>query len=260
MTIDWKALAAPFPPDAVSWRVGSISKQDNTKAKALAYLDARDVMNRLDAVAGPANWQCRYSHAATKTVCDIAIRVDGEWVWKADGAGDTDIEAEKGSLSDAFKRAAVRWGIGRYLYDLPSPWVAINKFKQIEDSEHAKLRALLAKDARQGNGPSAPSAPSAPPPAPKAPPPALPPSGKGSLFWIEADGTEARFEKGSDWFAHALKKLRAARDPAPLWATNGRVANEIVERAPDHTKGRAEELRDQCIRAVDDARDLTAAA
>jgi len=254
MTIDWKALAAPFPPDAVSWRVGSISKRDKTKAKALAYLDARDVMNRLDAVAGPANWQCRYSHAAVKTVCDIAIRVDGEWVWKADGAGDTDIEAEKGSLSDAFKRAAVRWGIGRYLYDLPSPWVTINEFKQIEDGEHAKLRALLAKDARQSDAP-----PPAPPPAPKAPPPA-PPQNKGNLFWMEADGTEVRFEKGSDWFAHALKKLRAARDPAPLWAVNGKTANEIVERTPDHLKSKAEELRDQCIRAVDDARDLTAAA
>lgn len=101
--------------------------------------------------------------------------------------------------------------------------------------------------------------PSAPPPASKAPPPPSP-SGKGNLFWIEADGSEVRFEKGSDWFAHALKKLRSARDPAPLWAVNGKTANEIVERAPDQLKARAEELRDQCIRAVDDARDLTAAA
>lgn len=101
--------------------------------------------------------------------------------------------------------------------------------------------------------------PAAPPPASKAPPPPSP-SGRGNLFWIEADGSEVRFEKGSDWFAHALKKLRSARDPAPLWAVNGKTANEIVERAPEQLKARAEELRDQCIRAVDDARDLTAAA
>jgi hypothetical protein len=101
--------------------------------------------------------------------------------------------------------------------------------------------------------------PAAPPPASKAPPPPSP-SGKGNLFWIEADGSEVRFEKGSDWFAHALKKLRAARDPAPLWAVNGKTAGEIVERTPNHLKGKAEGLRDQCIRAVDDARDLTAAA
>lgn len=253
MTIDWKALAAPFPPDAVSWRVGSVTR-DKTRGMALAFLDARDVMNRLDDVLGPAGWQCRYSHADDKkTVCDIAVKVDGEWVWKADGAGETDIEAEKGSLSSAFKRAAVRWGIGRYLYDLPSPWVELKDGKFIPEHEMPKLRALLAKDARQATGPSAP------PPASKAPPPPSP-SGKGNLFWIEADGSEVRFEKGSDWFAHALKKLRSARDPAPLWAVNGKTANEIVERAPDHLKGKAEELRDQCIRAVDDARDLTAAA
>ena len=83
---------------------------------------------------------------------------------------------------------------------------------------------------------------------------------KGNLFWVEADGSEARFEKGSDWFAHALKKLRSTRDPAPLWAVNGKTAGEIVERAPDHLKAKAEDLRDQCLRAVDDARDLTAAA
>lgn len=116
------ALKAEFPREAVSWRAQSM-KADGSAAMALAYIDARDVMNRLDDVCGPDGWQCRYPHATTKTVCEIGIRVDGEWIWKADGAGDSDIEAEKGALSDAFKRAAVRWGIGRYLYDLDSPWV-----------------------------------------------------------------------------------------------------------------------------------------
>lgn len=145
MTVDFDALAAPFPPDRVSWRIGQMKKGDATKGKALAYLDARDVMGRLDEVCGPGGWQCRYSHALNKTVCDIGVKVDGEWVWKADGAGDSDIEAEKGALSDAFKRAGVRWGIGRYLYDIPSPWVAVNQWKQIEDAEHAKLEGLLER-------------------------------------------------------------------------------------------------------------------
>jgi len=145
MTIDFDALAAPFPPDKVSWRIGKMAK-DKPSGMALAYLDARDVMGRLDEVCGPSGWQCKYSHAGNKTVCDIGIDVgDQDWVWKADGAGDSDIEAEKGALSDAFKRAAVRWGIGRYLYDIPSPWVAVNQWKQIEESEHAKLEALLER-------------------------------------------------------------------------------------------------------------------
>lgn len=119
---DTKALAAPFPQSAVSWRAQTLTK-DGNKAMALAYIDARDVMERLDAVCGPDRWQCRYPHADKKTVCEIGIDTGNGWVWKADGAGDSDVEAEKGALSDAFKRAAVRWGIGRYLYDLETPWV-----------------------------------------------------------------------------------------------------------------------------------------
>jgi hypothetical protein len=122
--MDFNALSAPFPPERIEWRVGA-TKDDKSKGMALAYIDARDVMDRLDKVCGPANWQCRYSHAMQKTICDIGIRIDDEWVWKADGSGDSDTEAEKGAMSGAFKRAAVRWGIGRYLYDIKSPWVAL---------------------------------------------------------------------------------------------------------------------------------------
>lgn len=160
----FERLAEPFSPDAISWRVGS-TNGDKTKGLALAYLDARDVMDRLDLVCGPDGWQNRYSHVGGVTVCEIGVRVQGphidmhggdaaptvvtpaQWLWKADGAGASDIEAEKGALSDAFKRAAVRWGIGRYLYSLPSPWVdlvAAGRSQKIKDSEYGKLRQLLA--------------------------------------------------------------------------------------------------------------------
>ena len=125
----FEQLRSEFPRNAISWRAQSM-KQDGTAAMALAYIDARDVMNRLDDVLGPEGWQCRYPHANGKTVCEIGIRVGEEWIWKADGAGDSDIEAEKGALSDAFKRAAVRWGIGRYLYDLDSPWVDCESYER----------------------------------------------------------------------------------------------------------------------------------
>ena len=147
MIIDFEALKAPFDPALVSWRIGP-TNADKTSGIALAYIDARDVMERLDEVCGPEAWQCKYTHATGKTVCDIGIRVNGEWVWKADGAGDTDMEAEKGALSDAFKRAAVRWGIGRYLYSLPSPWVEIEQKGRssiIKQGEYKKLEGLLAQ-------------------------------------------------------------------------------------------------------------------
>lgn len=133
--IDFKALAAPFPPEEISWRLGSVSKE-KMRGMALAYLDARNVMDRLDAVCGPDGWQATYPHANSKTVCSIGLWCGSErgWVYKANGAGDSDIEAEKGAMSDAYKRAGVLWGIGRYLYMLETPWV------EIEDDGRGKFR------------------------------------------------------------------------------------------------------------------------
>lgn len=113
-------LARPFEEKQISWRVGS-TNSDKTSGIALAYIDARDVMHRLDNVFG-MDWQCRYTHADTKTICEIGVKVEGEWIWRAGGAGDSDIEAEKGAISDAFKRAAVLFRIGQYLYSLPNQW------------------------------------------------------------------------------------------------------------------------------------------
>lgn len=147
-------LKKPFLPKQVSWRVGS-TNADKSKGMALAYIDARDVQDRLDEVCGGMGWQSRYVPMHDKkTVCEIGIYSEfhNAWIWKSDGAGDSDIEAEKGALSDAFKRAAVRWGVGRYLYDLESPWVALEpagrSFK-IAAHEHKRLEALLSKDVAQ---------------------------------------------------------------------------------------------------------------
>ena len=118
-----KDLAAEFPREAVHWRAQTVTK-DGTKALALAYLDARDVMDRLDEVCGPENWQSRYVETPKgRVLCEIGIKVGDEWIWKSDGAGDTAVEGEKGGISDSLKRAAVQWGIGRYLYRLKAPWV-----------------------------------------------------------------------------------------------------------------------------------------
>ena len=115
-------LSAPFDPAAIHWRAQTLTS-DGNKALALAYLNARDVMDRLDDVVGPENWQDSYTETPKgRTICTLSIRVNGEWISKSDGAGDTDVEGDKGSISDALKRAAVKWGIGRYLYALGNVW------------------------------------------------------------------------------------------------------------------------------------------
>ncbi len=134
LTVSQK-LKCPFPASAVHWRVGNTNAKklgvkpwEATEGSALAYIDARDVMERLDKAVGEHNWQCRYPLSdAGLLICEIGIRASvfdaGEgWIWKANGAGDTQVEAEKGKASDAFKRAAVLWGVGQYLYKIPFQW------------------------------------------------------------------------------------------------------------------------------------------
>lgn len=115
-------LKEPFNPSVIHWRVGATNKE-KTSGIGLAYINARDVMKRLDDVCG-LNYQVDYPFEGC---CRIGIKVDGEWIWRSNGAGETDVEGEKGRYSDAFKRAAVLWGIGRYLYYLPNSWVPIKK-------------------------------------------------------------------------------------------------------------------------------------
>lgn len=133
-------LCRPFAAEEIDWRVGSVNKE-KTKGMALAYMDARAVMDRLDGVCGPDGWQCNYTPGVNGSiVCNLGVRMpDGEWLWKADGAGATDVEGEKGMLSDALKRAAVRWGVGRYLYEMKSPWVSLENGRYIPDAERKKL-------------------------------------------------------------------------------------------------------------------------
>jgi hypothetical protein len=128
--IELAKLYDEFPREAIHWRAQSVTN-DGTKAMALAYIDARDVMDRLDSVVGPENWQDRYEETATgRVLCSISIRIGDEWITKSDGAGNTDVEGEKGALSDALKRAAVKWGIGRYLYSIPAPWVPCETYER----------------------------------------------------------------------------------------------------------------------------------
>ena len=98
------------------WRVQE-AKENATLC--VAYIDARDVMNALDSVVGAGNWQSKYESHNGNLYCSIGIKTDGEWVWKTDCGSESNVEKEKGEASDAFKRAAVQWGIGRFLYDLP---------------------------------------------------------------------------------------------------------------------------------------------
>lgn len=108
------------------------------KAVLLAYIDARDVMDLLDEVVGPQNWKDSYREVKGELVCTISIwdQFLGQWVSKEDTGTESNTEAVKGHFSDSFKRAAVKWGVGRFLYS----------------KENIKLNAVAYKEYKDKSG------------------------------------------------------------------------------------------------------------
>ena len=127
-TRDLKKLAEPFPAADIEWRVQQAGqKGDRVWAKVLAYVTNRAIQDRLDDVCGPENWRNEFTAGPGGGVlCGLSIFVGDGWVTKWDGAENTEFEAVKGGLSGAMKRAAVQWGIGRYLYKIEANWANIH--------------------------------------------------------------------------------------------------------------------------------------
>ena len=123
-------LSEPFPYKDIEWRVqqSGISRKNEPWLMVLAYVTNRAIMSRLDDVIGCFNWKNEYKEAPDGGVlCGISVHdpING-WITKWDGASNTDIESVKGGLSNAMKRAAVQWGIGRYLYNLEANFVNVH--------------------------------------------------------------------------------------------------------------------------------------
>lgn len=125
-------LATPFEPMDIEWRIQQAGLYPALKpdgsigwAMVLAYVTNRAIQDRLDDAVGIDKWRNSYDAAPDGGImCGISIKFD-EWITKYDGADKTNIEATKGGLSNAMKRAGVQWGIGRYLYNLDSNFVKI---------------------------------------------------------------------------------------------------------------------------------------
>lgn len=124
-----RELKTPFHPDDIEWRVGSTT-QDKSKGLALAYITNRAIQNRLDEVFGLNNWRNEFKPWQNNGVlCGISFRLEGdaEWITKWDGSDESNMDATKGGLSGAMKRAGYQLGIGRYLYELTSQWVELKQ-------------------------------------------------------------------------------------------------------------------------------------
>src|SRR5262249_46230422 len=138
--------------------------------RQLHYVTARTVMNRLDDVLGPENWWDDFVPLEHSVICRLSIRLpDGAVLTKSDAGGYAGMAApgddDKSGFADAFKRAAVKFGVGRYLYRDGIPKFAREALKTRWEPE---VQAVA--EASSAPSPPAPAPASAPPtPAPVAP-------------------------------------------------------------------------------------------
>jgi hypothetical protein len=136
------ALASLFDASEIKFKPAVVS---GTRALALAYVDVRAIQNRLDEACGVAGWQDSYRVLPDgAVVCRLRLKIGEQWITKVDvgsPSGQPDNgDRTKAAFSDALKRAAVKFGIGRYLSRLPRQWCDYDSEKR----EFVQVPALPA--------------------------------------------------------------------------------------------------------------------
>ena len=129
----WSALAGPLPPGVISWRQDGrpISRDGRYLARFVAYIEANTVRERLDAVV-PGEWDLTLEllppvagldEDANQGACSFKARLQILGVIREDVGTGKDY---KQAATDAFKRAAVRFGIAHELYAYEQNWVQMD--------------------------------------------------------------------------------------------------------------------------------------
>lgn len=126
----------PLGPKDVEVRVAQCTERG---CSLLLYKDARCDMRMLDEAVGPENWGCDYDEVKGNLFCRVGIRTDTNgWVYKQDVGIPSNVDAQKGEASDAFKRACFKWGIGRELYTAPFMWVPAERLASLKMNDKGK--------------------------------------------------------------------------------------------------------------------------
>lgn len=123
-------------PTARAWRTIAARLQQEMPSKSRAgrggktfdYVNARQVARRLDEVVGPSNWSTQVQVVRADHPVSVLVTLSIFGVSKTDAGYSNNPEADdesdksyeleplKAAVSDGFKRAAVQWGVGRFLY------------------------------------------------------------------------------------------------------------------------------------------------
>ena len=155
----WSKLAAPLPAGVISWRQDGrpIQRDGKYVARFVAYIDANTVRERLDGVV-PGEWDLTLELLPTlpqqdengEQTCSFKARLQILGVIREDVGTGRDY---KSAATDAFKRAAVRFGIAHELYSFEQNWVQVDgdgRFaKPLEDPAQAYARRQARSEARE---------------------------------------------------------------------------------------------------------------
>lgn len=130
----YQALAAPFPEEAIERTDGRVTG----RGYSTTGIKAQFILNRLNEVLGPGCFRAHRNitvkpvttpkgRTAFEAVCDLVLELgwweDGKFiVWGealADGGHTSfsEADARKGSFSNAMKKAAACFGVGRQAYE-----------------------------------------------------------------------------------------------------------------------------------------------
>lgn len=155
------ALAEPFDPQDVKFKPQMVK---NNRCLAMAYIDARLIQDRLDEVLGVENWQDSYKILPDGSViCRLRLKLGDRWITKTDVGSPSEQpdggDRMKAAFSDALKRAAVKFGIGRYLYRLPAQWVDYDPVKK-QIVQVPKLPAFAIPKTKERPSPASTATPS----------------------------------------------------------------------------------------------------
>jgi hypothetical protein len=129
----WSRLAEPLPNGVVYWRQDGkvIARDGKYFARFVAYIEANTARERLDAVV-PGEWDLTLEllppiagldDVAEGAACSFKARLQILGVIREDVGTGRDYKA---AATDAFKRAAVRFGIAHELYAYEQNWVHVD--------------------------------------------------------------------------------------------------------------------------------------
>lgn len=134
-----QVLERPIEAHEIEWRVQSVR---NGKTTIVPYITNRCVMDRFDEQFGWNGWESFFKETTTGYICELRVTYDGNMIVKSDGATKTKIEPDKGGISDAMKRAAVQFGLGRGLYKYPLTQIE-GEFKYIPNEIKVRLGKMV---------------------------------------------------------------------------------------------------------------------